>query len=96
MYKSAYQEITQAIEAVSGGYKKLQPRKPHYRSPNRQWDRIICRVCTGCGKPLGRYENKNRLAFCFECREILFPETVTQQKSWPKKSVHRRYWKHSL
>jgi hypothetical protein len=84
MYKSAYQEITQAIETIKGGYKKLRSRKSCYRSTNRQWDRIIRTLCTGCGKPLGRYENQKRLAFCFECRRILFPDTINPKESWRK------------
>jgi len=59
-----------------------------WRSTNRQWDYILCIVCTGCGKPLGRYENLNRLAFCHSCREILFPETVAPRESHWKNSPY--------
>lgn len=87
MYKSAYQEITHAIETIKDGYKNQRSRKPSYRSTNRQWDCIICTMCTGCGKPLGRYENQNRLAFCFECRKILFPDTINPKESWRKQKT---------
>ena len=59
-----------------------------WRSNKRQWDKIICTVCTGCGKPLGRYENLNRLAFCLACREVLFPETVPPRKPYGRGSPY--------
>ena len=59
-----------------------------WRSTNRQWDYIICIPCVGCGKPLGRYENLNRLAFCHSCREILFPETINPRESHWKSSPY--------
>jgi len=70
-------EVTQAIRAVSNRYKLPEKRDQNWRSPHRQWDRIICRVCAGCGKQLGRYENRKNLAFCYSCREILFSDTIT-------------------
>lgn len=74
MYTPAYQEIKKAIEKFQYGYR--QSRTIRYRVSNPQWDRIICRVCSGCGISLGDYENKNRWAFCRDCRRILFPETT--------------------
>ena len=59
------------MEATEGGF----------RSRNRQWDYIVCKVCVGCGKPLGRYENTKGLAFCRRCCEILFPESATEVES---------------
>ena len=56
-----------------------------WRSPKRQWDRIVHFVCTGCGKPLSRYETVNKLAFCLDCREVLFPETIG-----PKEALQRK------
>jgi hypothetical protein len=81
-------EIKNAIELAQENYPIIQsdgaePSK--WRSPNRQWDRIINKVCSGCGKRLGRYENKNNLAYCFECREILFPESIPARKSFRKR-----------
>lgn len=79
---------------VSGAIEAQQTEYSDYRSPaswrakDRQWDAIICTVCVGCGKPLGRYENLNRLAYCFDCRMILFPETInasqSHDKGWPQ------------
>ena len=65
-------------------------RDKNWRSRNRQWDYIICTVCTGCGKPLSRYENLRGLAFCVSCREILFPETVTRYKSRSQRFPYAR------
>lgn len=57
----------------------------NWRSSSRQWEYLVCTVCAGCGKPLGRYENLNRLAYCKSCREILFPETVIRrQPRWKR------------
>jgi len=75
------------IDGIRGGHqyyslygddlRRINGRRPKgWRSPHRQWDYIVCTVCLGCGKPLGRYENMKRLAFCENCREILYPETV--------------------
>lgn len=60
-------------------------------SNSRHWDRIICTLCVGCGKALGRYENLRRLAFCHECREVLFPETVSPRSRHSKPTGHFRY-----
>ena len=79
MDKYEMYEVEKAIRAYSAN--KPHERPSNWRSENRQWDYIICTVCTGCGKPLSRYENHKGLAFCFSCREILFPETVTLDKS---------------
>ena len=81
-------EIKNAIESAQENYpiceqRRVEPSK--WRSPDRQWDRIINKVCSGCGKRLGRYENKNDLAFCYECREILFPETIPDRKAFMKR-----------
>ena len=76
-YKPAYQEIARAIEAVRYGQQSYQGQPTRYRSPYRKWDRILYKACGGCGKPLGRFENRNQLAFCYECRQILFPDTMT-------------------
>lgn len=78
-------EITHAIQALNNRYKAPEKIDRNWRSPSRQWDRIICRICTGCGKRLGRYENRKNLAFCYNCREILFPESVTPKEAWRKR-----------
>jgi hypothetical protein len=69
-------EVKKAIEAYSGANSSCEKRFGSRRSKNRQWDYIIRTVCTGCGKTLGQYENLNGFAFCFDCRKILFPETI--------------------
>ena len=61
-----------------------------FRSYDRKWDYIVCTLCTGCGKPLGRYENLNRLAFCRNCRALLFPETVSPEHSIDRGFPYRR------
>ena len=93
MEQAAALEIKNAIESAQENYPIIQsdgaePLK--WRSPGRQWDRIINKVCSGCGKRLGRYENKNDLAFCYECREILFPESIPARKTFKKRFPVRR------
>ena len=73
-------EVIKAIEACNGYYSAYEI-EPNVQIPdNRQWDRIICTLCAGCGKPLSRHDNFNRHAYCMECREILFPETVASKE----------------
>jgi hypothetical protein len=77
MRDSHLYEVKQAIEAchshdVPAGHES-------WRSQSRQWDYIIGTVCLGCGKLLGRYEELNRLAWCYSCRRILFPETTMRR-----------------
>ena len=57
----------------------------------RLWDRIICKVCLGCGQKLSRYEHKLPYAFCFECRDVLFPETVTAKELWQNSLDKRKF-----
>lgn len=66
------------------------------RSISRQWDYIICKVCIGCGKQLCRYDNLKGHAFCFGCREVLFPETVIYQESLRYKSPYPNSRWHAL
>lgn len=87
MDRKAILEIVSAIESAQKTYPIKKIKKVPWRSPTRQWDRIIGRVCTGCGKRLGEYEYKNNLAFCYECRRILFPETISSRESFNKKLV---------
>jgi hypothetical protein len=94
MKPEAVIEIVNAIEAAKENYpipeSSCRKKPSKWRSPHKQWDRIVCKVCGGCGKRLGRYENTNNLAFCYECREILFPESVKARKSVSEKFKHRR------
>ena len=85
MYKSAYREIARAIEDVKNGYQNVRSERSRFRSPDRRWDRILWFVCAGCGKPLGKYETEKKLSYCYECREILFPETIRPIESWRKR-----------
>jgi len=93
MEQAAALEIKNAIESAQENYPIHEPCRAEmskFQSPNRHWDRIINKVCSGCGKRLGRYENKNDLAFCYECREILFPESIPARKTFKKRFPVRR------
>ena len=46
------------------------------RSYGGRWDYVVRAVCLGCGKMLGQVELIKGYAFCFNCRRVLFPETV--------------------
>ena len=59
-----------------------------WRSTNRQWDYIICIACAGCGKALSKYDNIRGFAFCHNCREILFPDTVNPHESHCRSSPY--------
>jgi hypothetical protein len=84
-------------------YKMFKGRsayKPHqrgystFRRPKtwglsgRKWDSIIRMVCMGCGRSLSRYEVYNELAWCFDCRKFIFPETVGYKNAGGGKSPH--------
>ena len=88
MDREAALEIINAIKLAQKKYPINEPngkKPPPWRSPHRQWDKIICRICAGCGKRLGRYENTKNLAFFYECREILFPESIPARESFKRK-----------
>ena len=85
------QEVIDAVNAISAKYYNANNKARILRSPYRQWDRIIGTVCIGCGIKLGRYENLNNLAFCYSCREILFPETVTKKEVNQRKFSNRKF-----
>jgi hypothetical protein len=93
MYEYDAYKVESAIEAVYERPSSSKGRPRRWRAKDRQWDAIICTVCVGCGKPLGRYENLNRLAYCFDCRRILFPETInvseSHSKGWPQPRPRR-------
>lgn len=67
-------ETKGAIEVCKNGYKVYKTQSGYWRSKHKQWDYIICKVCTGCGKPLSRYDTLKGYAFCSQCRQILFPK----------------------
>ena len=100
MNKDKIYEIIKAIEAIQGDYYTAESRPTHrsknWRSEHRMWDYLICRVCSGCGKPLGKYEYRNNLAFCYQCRKILFPETVSPHETFRNKNTHFPSKGHSL
>jgi hypothetical protein len=48
-----------------------------------------------CGKSLGRYELENRLAFCFNCRKMMFPETAPI-RAWEAKKTEKKGWKKGI
>ena len=85
-----YDMMYKATEAHNGRPESYRIAPQSWRSANRQWDSIVCTVCTGCGRPLGKHENLKRLAFCLECRKILFPETVSPKESLRKRPFYRR------
>jgi hypothetical protein len=68
-----------ADRAFNGGNRAFKRRTFPRRSFGGQWDYIVRAVCLGCGRTLGRYENLHRLAFCYNCRKVLFPETIGPQ-----------------
>ena len=76
-------EVEKGMEPYDGN--RPYGKSENWRSAKRQWDRIVCIVCTGCGKPLSRYENLNRMAFCLDCREVLFPETIGPREALRRK-----------
>ena len=93
MEPEAALEIINAIESAQMNYPihesdRKEPSK--LQSPDRQWDRIVRKVCTGCGNRLGKYENTNNLAFCYECCAILFPESIPERGSFRGKFSQRK------
>jgi hypothetical protein len=92
MDKCKMDEIIRAIEACNGDYSLYGQNLNAGLSGDKQWDKIICVLCTGCRKPLGKLENRKRLVYCSACREVLFPETVSPEENM---SRMRRYsgWK---
>ena len=95
MNKDKMYEIIRAIETIQNDYytDKNKPRilrSKNWRSEDRLWDYIICRVCTGCGKPLGKHEYQKNLAFCYQCRKILFPDSVTPDEAFHNRHTHFR------
>jgi hypothetical protein len=89
-------EVESAIEVCNSGYNAYKRRSEDWRSKHRQWDYIICKICTGCGKALSRYDTLKGHAFCYQCRQILFPETVNTHKSYGKRFRIPRSSGHSI
>ena len=84
MYKSY-----EVIRPVEDGYSdyRINNQPGALRSNNKKWDYII-RICTGCEDPLRRYDSQKGHAFCYSCREALFPETITPRKPFDKRYHH--------
>ena len=61
----------------------------HEHAQGSPWDFIIRAVCSGCGKTLSRYDNIRKFAFCYQCRSVLWPETVIPFKAFRKRSYSR-------
>ena len=90
MYENGCYSRERAYELYLERSKAPEKRDGSLRPYNGRWDYIVCRLCVGCGKPLGRYENLNRLAYCRNCREILFPETVKHDEYSNKRFQYPR------
>jgi hypothetical protein len=89
-YDAKY-EVDNAIEVCRNGhYEDYRQRQKTWRAKNRQWDRVICMVCAGCGKPLNRYDNLKKHAYCPECRDILFPEVGSPRESFKRRLFYRK------
>lgn len=72
-------EVNKAINDVSKGYNEIGRSQKTLAPKTNKWDYILRKICLGCNKTLGIYEVQNNLAFCFQCRKYLFPETVYHQ-----------------
>ena len=84
-----YNKLEEVIRPVEDDYSenRINDKQSGALRSNRKWDYII-RVCTGCAEPLRRYDSQKGHAFCYSCREALFPETITPRKSFDKKYHH--------
>jgi len=69
-------QVKQAVDAVIGGASASYGRNEPARSRTHDWDYIVRMVCMGCGGTLRQFELRHNLAFCFRCRQFLFPETA--------------------
>lgn len=61
----------------------------HEHAEGKPWDFIIRVICSGCGKTLSRNDNIGRYAYCYQCRSVLWPETVNPYKAFRKRSYSR-------
>ena len=84
-----YNKLSEVIRPVEDDYSENRIKQSGALRSNRKWDYII-RICTGCADPLKRYDSQKGYAFCYSCREALFPETITPRKSFDKKYHHLR------
>ena len=94
-YDNMY-EVNSAIEVFNRGYNAYKAQPEYWRSKHRQWDYIIRKVCTGCGKPLNCYDTHKGHAYCYQCRKILFPETENSNKSYDERFRYPRSRGHSI
>ena len=85
LYDDMY-EVKRAVEKYNRASDHAKGRPANWRSSHRMWDYVICKVCTGCGKPLKRYDLLKGYAFCFPCRLAFFPETISMTYYYRKKS----------
>jgi hypothetical protein len=76
VYDDTY-EVKRSIEECSRNNSRYKRRPANWRSSRRMWDYVLCKVCTGCGKPLSRYDVLKGYAFCYPCRRNFFPETIS-------------------
>ena len=83
-YDNMY-EVKGAIGICNNGYESYKSQPGYLHSKYRQWDYIINKICTGCKKPISRYDTLEGYAFCSQCRRILFPETVNRSSSHGKR-----------
>jgi len=65
--------------AFNKGNRAFKRRGFSRRSSGGQRGCVVRTVCFGCGRTLGRYENLRGLAWCYNCRRILFPDTVKRK-----------------
>lgn len=80
----------------SSRYRSFTRTRGGSRSRGGQWDYMVRAVCIRCKKTLTRYELLNGLAFCFNCRRVLFPETIETHeppgRRWPYERFNRYPW----
>ena len=69
-------EIKRAIEVASGTDAYYHRSRPCDSTHQRKGDYIVRVMCSECGVTLGGFEVRNSLAFCFRCRQLLFPQGI--------------------
>lgn len=69
-------------------------RAHHFAGHKRSFQEgdAIFTLCTCCGKILGGYEDFKSLAFCFNCRKALYPESFDWKKFRKKKHPQVQPW----
>ena len=70
-------EIDRAIRAHNETYRVHNRRDTRpVRLRGGRWDFMVRAVCNGCGRTLSQHELRKGLAYCFNCRKVLFSETI--------------------